>query len=93
MKPRRTDSNQQAIVKQLRKIGVSVQHLHEVGDGCPDLLLGYRGKNLLVELKDGNKPPSKRKLTKDEELFFTSWKGQVEKCENLEQILKLLGVI
>lgn len=74
---KRTDVNQKAIVKALRKIGCSVQTLHEVGHGCPDLLIGYRGKNYTFEIKDGEKPPSKRKLTTDEQLWHYGWRGQV----------------
>jgi hypothetical protein len=89
---KRVDSNQSDVVKQLRKLHVSVQHLHTVGDGCPDLLLGFRGKNFLIELKDGKKVPSERKLTADEEKFFLRWSGQVNKCESLEDILKVIGL-
>lgn len=92
MSAKRTDSNQSGIVKQLKRIGVSVQHLHELGEGCPDLLLGFRGQNWLVELKDGSKPPSRRKLTPAEEKFFAEWKGQVAKCETLDEILKVIGI-
>lgn len=90
--PKRTDTNQSTIVEQLRAIGVSVQHLHTVGKGCPDLLLGLRKLNFLIELKDSKKPPSKKKLTEDEQKFFDSWKGQVNKCETLEEILKVIGL-
>lgn len=38
-----TDRNQPAIVAALRGIGATVQPLHAVGQGCPDLLVGYRG--------------------------------------------------
>lgn len=61
----------------LRRCGASVQILSAVGKGCPDLLVGYRGKNYLLEVKDGKKKPSARRLTPDEEDFFLSWKGQV----------------
>ena len=33
----RIDANQPEIVKSFRKLGCTVQHLHMVGDGCPDL--------------------------------------------------------
>ena len=74
---RRVDNNQREITEILRDLGCSVQILSEVGKGCPDLALGYRGKNYLIELKDGNKPPSQRKLTPDEQKFFDNWRGQV----------------
>jgi hypothetical protein len=52
----RTDSNQTEIVATLRSLGCSVQMLHAVGAGCPDLLIGIDGQNLLLEIKDGSKP-------------------------------------
>ena len=36
----RVDSNQPEIVATLRGMGCSVQHLHAVGKGVPDLLVG-----------------------------------------------------
>lgn len=92
MRAKRVDDNQKVIVRQLRQLGVSVQHLHTVGDGCPDLLLGFRDKNYLIELKDARKKPSAKKLTPDEEIFFNDWRGQVNKCETLEEIIKVIGL-
>ena len=63
----RVDENQAAIVRALRQIGASVQSLADIGDGCPDLLVGFRNRIALMEIKDGNQPPSKRRLTEDEQ--------------------------
>lgn len=71
----RVDANQNEIVKALRNIGASVQPLNAVKQGCPDLLVGYHGQNLLLEVKDGRKPPSDRKLTPAEKEWFDSWRG------------------
>lgn len=92
MRAKRVDDNQAKIVEQLRRLGITVQHLHTIGKGCPDLLLGYRNKNFLIELKDSKKIPSAKKLTPDEEIFFSEWRGQVSKCETLEEILKVVGL-
>ena len=73
----RTDSNQTEIVKALRAIGCSVQSLAAVGKGCPDLLVGWQGRNVLMEIKDGDKCPSARKLTEDETRWHAGWKGRV----------------
>ena len=50
------DSNQNEVVNALRKAGASVQSLAALGKGVPDLLVAIRGVNLLMEIKDGNKP-------------------------------------
>ena len=60
------DDNQPEIVKALRKIDALVTLLSGVGDGVPDLLVWYRDKWSLLEVKDGAKPPSARKLTPDQ---------------------------
>lgn len=73
----RVDDNQAAIVSALRLMGCSVQHLHSVGEGTPDLLVGFRAKNLLLECKDGAKPPSKQKLTPQQVEWHRDWRGQV----------------
>lgn len=47
------DANQPVIVEALRKCGALVQHLHQVGGGCPDLLVGFRRRVYLLEVKAG----------------------------------------
>lgn len=86
----RTDANQQEIVNSLRKHGASVISLAAVGDGCPDLLVGYKGINYLLEVKDGSKVPSQKKLTKDQLKFFETWKGQAVKVESVDEALSVL---
>ena len=65
-KPARTDSNQGEIVAVLRDIGACVRDFSAVGGGCPDLAILYRGKTTWIEVKDGEKPPSARRLTPDQ---------------------------
>lgn len=66
----RVDKNQPEIVKAFREAGCSVVHLHQVGDGCPDIAVGRNNKTVLVEIKDGNS-----KLTADEQMFALTWEG------------------
>lgn len=70
----RIDANQNDIVAALREAGAFVRIVSQ-GDGLPDLLVGYRGETLLMEVKDGDKPPSKRSLTDAEADFFANWTG------------------
>ena len=73
----KVDDNQAEVVAALRKAGATVQTLHTIGHGCPDLLVGYRQTNLLMEVKDGAKPPSARKLTDDERDWIAAWRAPV----------------
>lgn len=91
--PKRIDANQPEIVQTLRQVGATVQHLHEVGKGCPDILVGFRGQNWVFEIKDGSKPPSKRKLTPDEAEWHQGWNGQIDVVNNSDEALRIIGAI
>lgn len=85
----RVDDNQPEIVKGLRKLGYTVLHIHQLKN-CFDILVGANGKNYAFEIKDPNKPPSKRRLTEGEQEFFDSWKGQVSKIETVEDAINTM---
>ena len=74
-KAARVDANQDQVVSVLRGYGASVQSLAAVGKGVPDLLVGYRGQNFLLEVKDGTKPKSQTKLTDDQGEWHGKWRG------------------
>ena len=86
----RTDANQDRIVTALRDGGASVCITSNLGNGAPDIIAGYRGANFLLEVKDGDQPPSRRKLTPDEVTFHDNWRGQIAVVENVEQALLIV---
>ena len=87
------DSNQIQVVSALRAAGASVQSLASVGKGVPDLLVAIRGVNLLMEVKDGNKPKSAQKLTDDQLKWHGAWQGPVCVVDGPEAALRMIGVI
>jgi rhamnose utilization protein RhaD (predicted bifunctional aldolase and dehydrogenase) len=80
----RVDLNQRAIVDAFRACGWSVTILAQVGSGCPDLVIGKGGRNLLVEVKDG-----KSDLTDDEAKWHGAWRGQVCIVRTVEDVAQL----
>jgi hypothetical protein len=92
MRAKKIDTNQNLIVTQLRRCGVSVAITSMVGKGFPDLIIGRAGQNFLIELKDGNKSKSRKKLTAAEKEFFTTWNGQVNTAENFDEIKNIIGL-
>ena len=86
----RKDDNHNEIQKGLEAIGASVFDTSGVGSGFSDVVVGFRNKNFLLEIKDGNKPPSKRKLTPDEIDFKTTWNGQYNVVKNLAEALQII---
>jgi len=80
MRAAKVDANHTEVVAALRGAGCLVESLAGVGNGVPDLLVGYGAKDgslkfWMVEVKDGKKPPSARKLTLDQVDWHTKWEG------------------
>jgi hypothetical protein len=61
----KVDSNQPDIVYHLRKAGATVIITSQLKNAF-DLLVCFDGSTYIVEVKDGEKPPSARKLTEGE---------------------------
>lgn len=77
----------------LRQLGATVSVLSGVGDGVPDLLVGFRGATFLLEVKDGSLPPSKQKLTPAEEKWHAEWRGGPKAVvASLDEALRVMGV-
>ena|SRR5947207_15812238 len=94
----RIDENQNEIVKVLRELGASVLILSAVGKGCPDILIGLSDckgvkHNILVEIKDGKKSSSQKRLTKDEQKFFDTWKGRVVVISSIAEAVLLFNLV
>lgn len=84
----RADANQAAIVRALLAVGCSVLILSMVGNGCPDLLVGYRGRNFLLEVKG----PSGR-LMPSQVVFCNGWRGQWEIVRTEHEALRAVGAL
>lgn len=85
------DANHAEIVLALRKVGCGVIDLAAVGGGIPDLLVGaptWPHKLHLLEVKDGEKPPSARKLTPDQQRFHAEWKGEIHVVKSIDEALR-----
>jgi hypothetical protein len=86
----RVDSNQKYIVDGLRKFGATVLHTHTLKNAF-DVLVGYEGKDFKMEIKDGKKPPSQRKLTPGELKFKNEWKGsEYHIVMSLEEAIRII---
>jgi len=88
----RKDENQNPIVQALAQAGIQVVDTSAVGNGFPDLVLGFRGKNYLIEVKNPAKPKADRQLTDDQKKFHATWNGQINTVETIDEILAIIGV-
>lgn len=90
MRARRNDSNKSALHKLWLAIGGSWLDLVPEKGGEPDALVGWRGLNRLIEIKDPKKPPSERKLRADQEEWHREWRGHpVAVVMNFDDIRRL----
>jgi hypothetical protein len=86
----RVDANHSLVVGALRACGCEVLSLAAIGRGCPDILakLPNSSRLLIIEVKDGTKSPSKRKLTPAQVEFHKRWPVLV--VESVEQAVAAL---
>jgi hypothetical protein len=89
----RRDDNEQDIIKAMREAGAYVKQIND--EGLFDLLVSHRGETLLIEVKDGAKPPSARRLTDAEAKFHNEWPGSdlyiVNSVEEAIALLRTCG--
>ena len=85
----RRDANEGDIIKAMRAEGAYVKVIND--EGLFDLLVSHRGETLLIEVKDGAKPPSARRLTDAEQKFHDEWPGDnLHIINSVEEALALL---
>ena len=84
----RVDANHKQIVKGLRSSGCTVQDLSAVGKGCPDILVGRNGVNVLMEIKT-----AKGKLSDVQKSWHESWRGLVATVTSYDQAIEILNEI
>lgn len=85
----KSDDNQARVVADLRAVGASVLVVSQFGIGF-DLIVGFRGRNFLLEVKDGSKPKSARKLTTHEKDFASGWNGSVVVADNQDDAIRYI---
>ena len=89
---RNQDGNHREIVRALEAVGATVEPLVADQPGVPDLLVGWRKQTFLLEVKDGSKKPSARRLRKGQALWHTRWAGRpVAVVHDVQQALAAIG--
>ncbi len=95
------DANHATIKRAFERSGATVVDLHTIGGGVPDLLIGFAGADVLVEIKlptrklrDGKTSP-RSTLSRRQVGWHHSWRGcspaVVRTEEDVEELLDLLA--
>jgi len=90
----RRDSNEKAIVSELRRMGISVMF----GSEC-DIVCGWRGQNFMFEIKDPAKlfkadgvTFRKGAIKESQSKLRKTWQGQYDIVWSTEMILQRIGI-
>ena len=85
---KRTDDNHKCLVEELRDAlpEATIFDASGAGRGCQDLVIGWQGKNYLIEVKDPTKTASRRQLTEAQRKMHSSWQGQINVCLTAAEI-------
>lgn len=84
----KVDANHGEIVDALRAVGASVQSLAQIGNGCPDVLVGFRGSMFLLEIKHGKGKPNE-----DQRRWHIEWRAPVHVVYSARDALYAIGVL
>ena len=87
---KRVDENKKTLIHTFIALGASVLNLSTVGRGCPDLLIGYKGKTVLVEIKSN----SKATFTEPQIKFMQEWRGgAVSRIDSVDAAIRLIKML
>jgi hypothetical protein len=87
---KRVDENQKQIIHTFIALGASVLNLSRVGEGCPDILVGYQKHSVLCEIKKD----SKASYTESQVKFMQEWRGgPVSRIDSVDAAIRLIKML
>ena len=84
----KVDDNQKQVVALFRKLGWYVLIISQLKNCC-DIIVSKNNITIAIEIKDGKKPPSSRKLSEGELKFESEWLGLYELVICDEDVIKI----
>ena len=84
----RKDDNHTEISNAFERLGWSVLDIHQIPN-CADILVGKWKLSIVIEIKDGSKPPSKQKLTTGEMAFRDRWRGDYRIVTCIQDVIDI----
>ena len=87
---KRVDENQNQIIHTFIALGASVLNLSRVGQGCPDILVGYKKHSVLCEIKRNEKSA----YTEPQIKFMQNWRGgPVNRIDSVDAAIRLIKML
>lgn len=90
-KAAKRDANEKEIVEVFEAAGCSIERVSQ--RGVPDLMIGHKGVNRLVEVKNPRTRARKKTdgLTDDQVEWHRTWRGKVYVVTTMEQAAALIA--
>ena len=87
---KKVDLNHKEVVEKFRELGASVFDASGVGRGFPDIVVGYNGQTVLVEIKSGER----KRFSEAQLKFMAEWKGSaVTRINEVEGVIRLIKIL
>jgi hypothetical protein len=86
----KTDTTQAPIIAMLRANGMTVKDCSAVGQGFPDLMVGFRGGWFAIETKSDPRISHRvsEPLTAAQRVFHTTWAGDIGVVQSPEEAVQ-----
>ncbi len=85
------DANHKEIVDALRAVGASILDTSALGSGMPDLVVGYRQENFLIEIKNPKNKYGRKGLNDLQKEWVAKWSAPVHVVRNINEALRAIG--
>ena len=84
----RRDENHREVIEEFKRLNWQVLDTADLKNAF-DILVARCGVMICIEIKDGKKVPSARKLTKGEQEFKDRWTGNYAIVKDLSEVQEL----
>ena len=93
MRAARVDQNQKDVIAEIRSAlkGCTVTDLSAVGKGMPDIIIGWKNRNWLIEIKNPKQKPSDRKLSDAQVRWHGKWAGQAHVAHSASEAIAVIA--
>jgi endogenous inhibitor of DNA gyrase (YacG/DUF329 family) len=90
----KVDENHKEIVDAMKAVGASIIDTSRLGQGMPDLIVGFRGQTILLEIKNPKTQYGRKGLNANQRKWAEGWTGgPLSIVDSVDAALRVLGVM
>lgn len=90
----KVDANHKEIVDAMKAVGASIIDTSRLGKGMPDVIVGFRGQTILMEIKNPKTQYGRKGLNANQRKWAEEWSGgPLSIVDSVDAALRMLGVL